>query len=1213
MGGKDWCRRTFRRAVSLLLASLLAMPYAAQANAAEDTKVPFVIAASAEDYEVVLYYNEYLRDYYDPDTDAFTVKVNDVAVDIDDVDVDYYDGEVEIDLDDPIRVGDTIKVSYNAANSTYPVEDVAGNKAPSFVDLPVVNVTETLPPVLYSGTALGDEIMLHFREDEGLMDFYSTDSDAFTIKENGEPSDIQIAYIDVWTEDILLKLDAPVEPGATYTISYDASAALSPVQDYSGNLLADFQDFELKNISEAMPPLLTHAAVSGETLRLYFSEELQYGSVSPSDFTVTVNGSPASVSYGSYGTDYITLTLANPAGAGRSVAVSYDGPNDALYPIRDLSDNAAAAFANVAAVNVTESTKPMIVGARVSGATVSLSYSEQLATTSDSNYVYEDLYTVWVNGEQADIGYTYVETWSNHRVNIYLQEAVSVGDDVYVDYAPGDIAITDANGNWADPVAQYPVANVTAGNAEQVQFLSSTTNGEIVTLEFSGDVYGSPSSPYSAFKVIADGEEAPIANVQNLYDKTVRITLSDPVEEGQEVQVTYDPSLGGTPLSNGNGEPIPAVLSTESYNLTESAPPELVSASYYRSSYYNYIYFDFGEAMRPNFNTNDFTITVDGSVVASKSGYWNSSRQFYMYWYSSGVPSGGDVTVSYNPVQSPLKDISGNLLGAFTDLEPVDLTYQVVSRPIGAYVEDNQIRIVFTDSLNDESVPPPSSFAVAVDGVARTVSEVSVDYTDTDQEAVTLTMTDPILPTQTVTVSYAPEEGEAALVDYYLNPVGPFTLNAANPDTESDEPPIFLVGVAAGNTVRLTFSEGLYPNSVPAAEDFVLTVAGTTVPIESVELYDKYVYLDAPADVTPGKTVTLSYTPGEHPLRDSSGNPVDAISNVSLVNLAELQSALPSVAGIVARGPEIYVIFSETMDTEVVPPANAFAVVDTSTEAALTVEHVRFDEFGAGKVLVLDVPDRVDAPVSIAYAIPGSNALRDASGDLLGAFELEPTLYLDEGYAPPEDTTPPAFDSGFVSGTHAYVFFDEYLEPSSPLPSDFTVTATAGDGTDTIAVESVDLSYGYLHLLLAESVAVGAEVSVAYAKGAESEPIVDEDGNALADFAAVSLSNETTEKPIELSNGTLDTSRGIKASVDMTLSEYASYAEPVTVLFVLMQGTTPIDVLATEQFAHQGEPITVTARFNRAGSGYAVKVYVFDRYVDDTAASVSLANELTIE
>jgi 2',3'-cyclic-nucleotide 2'-phosphodiesterase / 3'-nucleotidase / 5'-nucleotidase len=99
--------------------------------------------------------------------------------------------------------------------------------------------------------------------------------------------------------------------------------------------------------------------------------------------------------------------------------------------------------------------------------------------------------------------------------------------------------------------------------------------------------------------------------------------------------------------------------------------------------------------------------------------------------------------------------------------------------------------------------------------------------------------------------------------------------------------------------------------------------------------------------------------------------------------------------------------------------------------------------------------------------------------------------------------------------------------------------------------------------------------------------------NTLSNIVqTTNVSNVLSTNPFELSIPKLDYSSGVKATV--TVKPLAAHNGNETVIFQLMDGTTPKGIMAIEKDITSTE--TVTAHFNVTGKSYSVQVFVVDKY-----------------
>ena len=86
------------------------------------------------------------------------------------------------------------------------------------------------------------------------------------------------------------------------------------------------------------------------------------------------------------------------------------------------------------------------------------------------------------------------------------------------------------------------------------------------------------------------------------------------------------------------------------------------------------------------------------------------------------------------------------------------------------------------------------------------------------------------------------------------------------------------------NLLLLTWDETLRDDSVPAAGDFAVTVAGSARSVTGLVFADSTVRLVLASAVRAGETVTVSYTKGTNPLKDLASNEAPALTDQAVTN-----------------------------------------------------------------------------------------------------------------------------------------------------------------------------------------------------------------------------------------------------------------------------------------------------------------------------------------
>ena len=155
-------------------------------------------------------------------------------------------------------------------------------------------------------------------------------------------------------------------------------------------------------------------------------------------------------------------------------------------------------------------------------------------------------------------------------------------------------------------------------------------------------------------------------------------------------------------------------------------------------------------------------------------------------------------------------------------------------------------------------------------GNALTVTGVEVR-----RSTVVLTLASAVGEGQTVTMSYTAEATRPIRrADGTGSPAESFTDHAVTNVT--GETPVLERAVVHATTLTLLYDVMLDPGSVPATTDFAVTVAGSDRSVSGVAMTHSAVVLTLASEVTAGQRVTVSYTRGENPIRDTHANRYEA-------------------------------------------------------------------------------------------------------------------------------------------------------------------------------------------------------------------------------------------------------------------------------------------------------------------------------------------------
>jgi uncharacterized repeat protein (TIGR02059 family) len=783
-----------------------------------DTAAPIFQGAVVNGSTLTLTYNESLDGASDPTGGAYTVTVNGVQRTVNSVDANGT--TVTLTLASPVVGGETVAISY-AVPGTNPIQDAVGNDAIAFTGQAVTNtspVPDTTPPVLQTAVVNGSTLTLTYNEAlDGASDPVGG---AYTVTVNGVQRIVNSANANGTT--VTLTLASPVVGGETVAISY-AVPGTNPVQDVAGNDAIALTGQTVTNTSPApdtTPPVFQTATVNSSTLTLTYNEALD-GASDPAGgaYTVTVNGVQRTVNSADANGTTVTLTLASPVVNGETVAISYAVPG--TNPIQDVAGNDAIAFANQTVTNTTAPSNP-------GGGSGSGLDSLIVANRFDGSIsVFES------DGAGGFSTQTTFSTGGNQPFAVAMADINGDGlnDVVVANRGSGDIAllINDGAGGFLAPQL-FAVGN------QPTHIVLKDINADgipdaIVANNSSDDVsilLGNTSGSFDAQTTIATGDgpwEVAIADLNrdgnldlitvHFVGETVTVNLGDGQGNFAATSGTY--AVGSRPeglvLEDVNNDNLLdfVVSNASSRNVS-------VAIGDGSGGFGPVIEYPTGSNTSSPLALGDVNNDGFADIVVGNSGSDNVSIML-----NNGNGTFGAATffaLGDSPFDIVLQDINGdgnldimsadansntvtvlagNGTGSFSLLTtlaagtaPVDMVFGSLSSSTGGTGEgtptlvnaivsgtttNSTVKLIYSERLDGDADPSPNDYTVIVNGVARTVSSVDVlPGTDAKGTNVILSMANPILLGDVVTVSYTP--GATAVQDLEGNAAGGFANQA---------------------------------------------------------------------------------------------------------------------------------------------------------------------------------------------------------------------------------------------------------------------------------------------------------------------------------------------------------------------------------------------------------------------------------------------------
>ena len=308
---------------------------------------------------------------------------------------------------------------------------------------------------------------------------------------------------------------------------------------------------------------------------------------------------------------------------------------------------------------------------------------------------------------------------------------------------------------------------------------------------------------------------------------------------------------------------------------------------------------------------NDIRLNVVGVTV---------SGQNVILTLETGVVYGQTIRLSYTRSdQFPaIQDLSGNRAANLDRYLVRNDANATLPAPNKAQVSGNMLTVNFNASLQSVNAEAYRQFQVMIGGSSVTPTAITGSG-----DTITLVLPTSVTSGQSVYVSYTP--GSYPLKDMVGNTVGAFS-NFPVANTLDNMRPVLQSASISGNFLTLQFNEPLDPNSVPRANQFVVTVQDSTRSISAVAVNGSTVSLTLSSAVTNGQTVKVSYLGGTPALKDLAGNSAETFANFAVTNVTQ---NLAPISGSVS-GKVISINFGQALNANISPSLSQFTVFENN-------------------------------------------------------------------------------------------------------------------------------------------------------------------------------------------------------------------------------------------------------------------------------------------
>ncbi|MCW8176851.1 hypothetical protein D8B25_16185, partial [Verminephrobacter aporrectodeae subsp. tuberculatae] len=521
-----------------------------------------------------------------PATGDFTVLVNGAANAVTAVAVNGADKTITLTLSTAVIAGQTATVAYqdSTPNDTSGIQDTKDNRLASFAATEVTTPPDTTPPAFNSAAVTGNQLVISYTEANTLDPAALPGNAGFTVSNaTGTAIPVSSAVVNGAAKTVTLTLNRAVTPAETVKVSYTKPASGAVVQDAAGNDAADFSSREVANNTPRVPNeglnatirITDRALTAGESTTVSFTFTEPVNGFDASDITCT-NGTLSTPTANAARTVW-TATFTPTANVNAPVNVI----NVDLAKVSDNAGNPGVGEATSAnyAVDTRDTTPPLFHSATVTGDQLVITYTE--TNTLDAAALAGNAgFTVSSSTGTAITVSSAVVNGVAKTVTLTLSRAVTQAETVKVNYTkPASGAVVqDAAGNDAVDFNNQAVTNNTPAQADTrpPEFIDASVNGNQLELHYAdaNHLNANHSAPASAFALSSPGAAAISVSDVAITGKTITLTLSRAVANGEKLTLSYTkPATGDNAIQDAAGNTAADLHNQTVYNFTPAPAP----------------------------------------------------------------------------------------------------------------------------------------------------------------------------------------------------------------------------------------------------------------------------------------------------------------------------------------------------------------------------------------------------------------------------------------------------------------------------------------------------------------------------------------------------------------------------------------------------------------------------------------------------------------
>ncbi|MCR8844789.1 Ig-like domain-containing protein [Paenibacillus sp. SC116] len=239
-------------------------------------------------------------------------------------------------LGNVVTDGQVVTIQYQPG--AYPLKDRYDANIAGFGPKYLRNSIDTKSPILVSTHVDGTKVILSYNE--GLNPDILPMKSHYSVLVNDKAR--YVDKVEVRSNQVILTLKSSVvSRNDLVTLSYVPGT--QRIVDLAGNQAPEFSVIKVGNQTDTSQPQLNKAYVSGDTVTLEFSKQLDNLSVpGQTSFSLRVDNKTESIRSVRINNTMVTLTLFNAIDQAQSIKLTYSAPY--AYPLTDMSGNKIRSF-----------------------------------------------------------------------------------------------------------------------------------------------------------------------------------------------------------------------------------------------------------------------------------------------------------------------------------------------------------------------------------------------------------------------------------------------------------------------------------------------------------------------------------------------------------------------------------------------------------------------------------------------------------------------------------------------------------------------------------------------------------------------------------------------------------------------------------------------------------------------------------------------------